>query len=168
MYRLKINRTESYMYDTKTKDFELHLNGDIINVSSFSPEKRAQRFVSLAGIHFNSHGSRQAVTRAMMILIAKDFDSKRQGDRLVDKVTAEEATLRNRAKVIIAEVFWRKAQVPSTLPHLSQGAKEGRQSFPGSAKNVKTQGIGRTQLRQVPIRRGQDKIRYPCRLIPRL
>ena len=75
MYCLDINSNRSYKYYTKTKDFELHLDGDIVKVSSFSPEKRAQRLVQLAKLQLTlPHGSQQVVTRAMMLLLAQGFD----------------------------------------------------------------------------------------------
>jgi 5,10-methylenetetrahydrofolate reductase len=110
MYRLKINPTESYKYDTKTEDFELHLNGDIIKVSSFSLEKRAQRLVSLARLHRTSHGSRREVTRAIMILLARGFKTKREGDRLVDQLMAGQ-DVRDDAQAILSQVFYGKAEV---------------------------------------------------------
>jgi hypothetical protein len=111
MYRLKFASTRSYKYDTKTNDFELHFDGDIIKVSSFSLAQRAHRLVELAKLNLQSSSSRRAVTRAMMILLAQGFASKREGDRLVDEIMAPEE-VREHAKGILTEIFYRKAEVP--------------------------------------------------------
>lgn len=110
MYRLKINPTESYKYDTKTEDFELHLNGDVIKVSSFTLQKRAQRLVSLARLYRQSHGSRRDVTHAIMILLARGFKTESEGDRLVDQLMAGQ-DVRDDAQAILSQVFYGKAEV---------------------------------------------------------
>ena len=114
MYRLNIDKKKAYKYDTRNGEFDYYLDGDVIHVSAFSSEKRAERLVQLAHVYKLASGSRRMVTRAMMILLAKGFDTKRLADRVVREVGAPQE-IRAVAQSILTEYFYNRARVSLSL-----------------------------------------------------